>query len=199
MFRRRKPRSYPQMAQDMVYPRGGWGRAGRYLLHRLRRLPDAPHRIGRGLAAGVFVSFSPFIGAHVVLAMGVAWAIGGTIFASIIGTLIGNPLTLPFIAVACTGLGRWLLGVEGHVGPQTIIGEITRAAGEVASNVLSMADDGEARWTHLAAVWQGILLPYLVGGLLLGLLAGVVTHYASVPVIRAYQRRKAARPAKRVR
>ena len=41
MFRR-KPRSYSQMASDIVYPRGGWWRAIKYRVHRLRRLPDPP-------------------------------------------------------------------------------------------------------------------------------------------------------------
>jgi hypothetical protein len=30
-----------------------------YVMHRLRRLPDPPHKIARGIAAGVFVSFTP--------------------------------------------------------------------------------------------------------------------------------------------
>lgn len=199
MFKRRKPRSYPQMAQDLVYPRGGWGRAGRYIVHRLRRLPDPPHRVGRGIAAGVFVSFSPLIGAHVGLAVIAAWVVRGNMLAALLGTLIGNPLTLPFVAVACVGLGRAILGEPGHIGPQTIISEIGRAAGEIGNNVLAMASDREAHWEHLRAVWDSILLPYAIGGLVLGLVAALVAHRLTVPLILAYQRRRTERRAERAR
>ena len=48
MFKRRKPRSYSQLATEMIYPRGGWRRASQYVMHRIRRLPDQPQRIARG-------------------------------------------------------------------------------------------------------------------------------------------------------
>lgn len=191
MFKRRNARSYPQIAQEIVYPRGGWRRAGQYMLHRLRRLPDPPHRIGRGVAAGVFASFTPILGGHVAFAMLLSWAIRGNILASLIGTLAGNPLTLPFIAVGSVGLGRAILGEPMQIAPQTIIGELGRAAGEFANNLLAIVTDREAHWSHFSAVWDGILLPYLIGGILLGAAAGIVAHYLTVPLIVAYQRRRA--------
>ena len=119
------------MAAEFVWPRGGWRRAGQYVLHRLRRLPDPPHRIGRGVAAGVFISFTPLFGLHLIGAAALAWLIGGNILAALLATFIGNPVTTPFIAVLSVGLGRWMLGAEGHIGPQVIISEIARATGEV--------------------------------------------------------------------
>lgn len=190
MFKRRNPRSYPQMAQDMVYPRGGWGRAGRYLLHRLRRLPDPPHRIGRGIAVGVFASFTPILGGHVVLAVLLAWLIRGNIVAAFLGTLAGNPLTLPFIAVGSVGLGRWIMGEPAQIAPQAIIAELGRAAGEFGNNVIAIFGEREIHWPHLATVWDSVLLPYLIGGAILGLATAVAAHYLTVPVIVAYQRRR---------
>ena len=35
----------------MIYPRGGFVRATRYVIHRMSRLPDEPHRIARYLEA----------------------------------------------------------------------------------------------------------------------------------------------------
>ena len=73
MFKRRKPLSYAQMWTEMFYPRSGWKRASKYVLHRLRRLPDKPHRVARGWAAGIFVSFTPFFGFHLMGAALIAW------------------------------------------------------------------------------------------------------------------------------
>ena len=73
MFKRRKPRSYSQLATEMIYPRGGWRRASQYVMHRIRRLPDQPQRIARGFAAGIIVSFTPLFGFHFMtfLALGI--------------------------------------------------------------------------------------------------------------------------------
>lgn len=197
VFRRRTPRSYGQMATEFLWPRGGWRRAGQYVLHRLRRLPDPPHRIGRGVAAGIFISFTPLFGVHFLGAMTLAWAIGGNIFAALLATFIGNPLTTPFIAVLSVGLGRWMLGVQGEIGPQAIVSEIARATAEVGHNVLSVVTGDAVDWTHLHAFLDDIFLPYLVGGIIPGLIAGAIGHYLTLPIVRAYQKRRSEKAAAR--
>ncbi|MRX49589.1 DUF2062 domain-containing protein [Paracoccus sp. S-4012] len=199
MFRRRKPKSYQQIAQDFVYPRGGWARAGRYLLHRLRRLPDPPERIGRGVAAGIYASFTPLFGAHFLAAAALGWAVGGNILAALLGTSLGNPLTFPFIAVISVGLGRWLMGVPGEVSPQAVIGEITHATVELWRSFASLVGPGPAEWAGLGEFWGTIFLPYFLGGALIGLPAAAVGYYLTVPVVRAYQRRRLTRAVARAR
>lgn len=196
MFKR-KPRSYSQRASDIVYPRGGWGRALQYSLHRLRRLPDQPHRIGRGVAAGVFISFTPLFGVHLLGAMAIAWAIRGNILASVLGSLVGNPVTIPLIAVVSLGLGRWMLGVDGSLAPAAIFEAFSQATRQLTHNILSVFDDRVAHWDRLAHFWDTIFLPYLVGGLIPGLLAAVAFHYLTVPLVRSYHARRAVRLARR--
>lgn len=198
MFRR-KPRSYAQIAGDMVYPRGGWARAVRYTLHRLRRLPDGPHRIGRGVAAGVFVSFTPLFGLHLFGSMALAWVIGGNVFASVIGSLIGNPLTFPFIAALSLGLGRWLLGIEGHMGPAAILDSFAAAGGELLRNGKALVQGRESQWEQLEQFSREILLPYVVGGLLPGLAAALLFYFITVPLVRAHHAHRIERLARRTR
>lgn len=198
MFKRRNPRSYGQMASDMIYPRGGWRRAGTYVLHRLRRLPDQPHRIGRGVAAGVFVSFLPIFGLHFLSAAACAWLVGGNILAALLATFVGNPVTFPFIAVAAVSLGRRILGVTGDLSPQHIFGEFARASGELWHNINSIFGPTRAHWGHLAEFFQQVYLPYLVGGIIIGLMLSIATHYMTVPVIRAYHRRREKKMAARI-
>ncbi|MDO5705028.1 MAG: DUF2062 domain-containing protein [Paracoccus sp. (in: a-proteobacteria)] len=190
MFKRRKPRSYSQIASDIVYPRGGWWRAGTYVMHRMRRLPDQPHRIGRGFACGVYVSFTPLFGLHFLLGALMAWVLRGNIIASALGTFLGNPLTFPFIAVASISLGRYLLGVPGDLSPQLIFIEFSRATAQLWDNMMSLFGPGVAQWDQLSVFFDNLFLPYLVGGLIVGAPISIALHYLTVPVFRAYQRRR---------
>ncbi len=198
MFKRRKPRSYSQIATEMVYPRGGWLRASQYVLHRVRRLPDQPHRIGRGVAAGTFISFTPLHGFHFLAAAGIAWVMGGNILAALLATFVGNPVTFPFIAYAATWLGRTILGTHGKLSPKMIFNEFADATAQLWHNLGAAFGPDEARWDRLGSFFQDIFLPYLVGGVILGTVAGVIAHYMTVPVIRAYHRRRARKLAERI-
>lgn len=190
MFKRRKPRSYGQIATDFIYPRGGWRRAGTYVVHRLQRLPDQPNRIGRGVAAGVFVSFTPLFGLHFLSGAAVAWLLRGNILASLLATFVGNPITFPFIAVLSVSLGREILGVGGQMGPQMIFAEFTLASGELWHNLQSIFGPETAHWGHLAEFFHQIYLPYVVGGAIPGVVVATLSHYLTVPVIRAYHKRR---------
>lgn len=182
----------------MIYPRGGWRRAGTYVLHRLRRLPDRPHRIGRGVAAGVFVSFTPLFGFHFLSGAAVAWIIRGNVLAALLATFVGNPVTLPFIALASVGLGRRILGLPGELSTHLIFREFTRATGEIWHNIRSIFGPETAHWDRLWDFHQQIFLPYWVGGVILGLIVSVGTHYLTVPVFKAYQRRREKKMADRI-
>lgn len=195
MFKR-KPRGYLEAATRTVYPKGGWGRAFRYMGYRIRRLPDQPHRIGRGIAAGVFASFTPFFGLHFILAAFYGWLIGGNVLAALLATAFGNPLTFPFIAMVSVTFGRWLLGIPGTLSPAGIMAEIGSATVQVWRNVLSIFNDDVAQWDRLGSFWSEIFWPYTIGGIVPGLIAAVICHYLSVPIIRAYtagRRRKILR------
>lgn len=198
MFKRRKPRSYSQLATQMIYPPGGWRRASQYVMHRIRRLPDRPQRIARGFAAGIIVSFTPLFGFHFIASVLVALLIRGNIVAALLGTFVGNPLTFPFIALLSVSLGRWMLGVEGKLQPHRIFEEFTHASGEVWNNLLTLFTDRVAHWQNLEYFWDNYFLPYFVGGFIPGLLASIVGYYLTLPLIRAYHKHRARKMAERI-
>lgn len=113
MFRRRKNRSLLTKIREFVWPSIGWRRAATYFAHRVRRLPGTPESIAAGLACGVAISFTPFIGFHFLLAALLSWIIGGNLLASAIGTAAGNPWTFPFIWAWIYTAGHWILGTGG--------------------------------------------------------------------------------------
>ncbi|MFC3628488.1 DUF2062 domain-containing protein [Paracoccus angustae] len=198
MFKRSKPRTYGQMITELVYPRGGIRRGTTYLWHRLRRLPDQPHRIARGIAAGVFLSFSPLHGFHFIVAALLCLAIRGNVLAAFVGTFAGNPLTTPFIALGAVGLGRTLLGLPGDMSPQRIFREFAHATSETWHNIMSAIGPGPTSWSGLSEFWHEIFLPYAVGGAVLGGVAAALSYYLTIPLVRRYHRRKSQAMAKRI-
>ena len=112
VFRRRDRRSVLRATSDFLYPRGGWTRAALYVKHRVRRLPDTPERIARGIGAGVFTTFTPFYGMHFVVAAIVAKLCRGNILAALMGTFFGNPLTYVPIGLISLKMGHFILGTN---------------------------------------------------------------------------------------
>ncbi|MAM61895.1 DUF2062 domain-containing protein [Maritimibacter sp. UBA3975] len=197
MFKR-KPRSYLRTVLEFFYPRGGWYRATRYVIYRLRRLPDPAHRISRGIAAGVLVSFTPLFGLHFLTAAFLAWVVRGNLLAAVLATFVGNPITFPFIAGMSMRLGNRILGNPvGDMRLPQVVDAFANASGEIWHNVLSAFTWRTAHWDGLGLFFDRVFLPYLVGGLLPGLGAAFIAYGLSRPVITAYQKRRVKQLRKR--
>lgn len=194
VFKRRNPRSYLQMLAEAFWPRGGWTRAFHYVKHRIRRLPDDPHRIARGVGAGVFVSFTPLFGLHFISAVITAKTVRGNILAALLGTFFGNPVTFPIIAFTSMKFGHLILGTSFDESQHaTLFGKFVGAGEDLKHNFLAVFTDATTQWGNLYNFWNEIFLPYLVGGLLPGIVAGVVSYYLSAPLIAAYQKHRRKR------
>lgn len=162
-------------------------------MHRLRRLPDTPHRICLGIACGAFVSFLPIFGLHFLAAALLAWLLRANVLASLLGTFWGNPFTFPFMAVAAMELGNWLLGNPGSMGFSEVMGAIGRATSELTHNFFAMFTEANAHWGRLQVFWWRVFLPYTLGGVILGIPGGIAVYYIHLPMVRVYQRRRLAR------
>lgn len=193
IFKRRSPRSYPQVLADFLYPRGGWSRAAQYVLYRLRRLPDPAYKISRGIAAGVFVSFTPFFGLHFLISAGLAWALRGNVVAALLATFFGNPFTFPIIATLSVDLGYLFLGRGDPIGLPRVWLSFSQASGEIWANLKAVFTGQQAHWGELAGFFSEIFLPYLVGGLGPGLIAAGAAYALSQPLISAYQKARIKR------
>lgn len=173
-----------------LYPQGGWGRAFSYVKHRVRRLPDTPEKIGRGIWAGVFTTFTPFYGMHFVVAAIIAKVMRGNFLAALMATFFGNPLTYVPIAAVSLKTGHWLLGSKPHGTPVSLGEKFADAGADLWHNVLAIFTPATMDWHGLSIFYFDIFYPYMIGGLLPGVITATIAYYLSVPVLQAYQKRR---------
>jgi len=151
MFRRRQAQSMLSRVRNILWPERGFRRVFSYLVQRVARMPGSPLSISIGIACGVAVSFTPFIGFHLLLGAFLAYLLRGNLLASVIGSVIGNPWTFPLIYTAAFKIGSWALGKLGSA---------------PASTDISIADI----IAHPAEL-LAFFLPLTVGGLIMGTIA----------------------------
>lgn len=164
MFKRRSRPSFLHRIRGFVWPHIGWRRATLYLYHRLMRLPGSDYSIAAGFACGSAISFTPFIGFHFILSGLLAWVIGGNVVAALIGTVVGNPWTFPFIWMAVYNLGCLILGWE---------------ATEILSHGLTL--------TYILRHPLMVLLPMTVGSIPAGAVAWLVSFWLVRYIVRDYK------------
>jgi uncharacterized protein len=194
VFKRRDKKPFWRSVADMFYPRTGWRRAINYIGHRVKRLPDTPHRISLGFACGVFVCFTPLFTLHFALAAALAALFRGNILASLIGTFVGNPITFPAIAAISYKLGLVILGYSSAEGAVAQLRHAFRAAYYTLwTNFKSLFGYESVPWDGFAEFFKMVFLPYLVGGIIPGLVAAVFFYYLVRPMVAAYQSRRKGR------
>ena len=191
VFRRRDRRPPLRAVAEFLWPRGGWGRAFLYVKHRVRRLPDNPERIARGIWAGLFTTFTPFYGVHFFVAALIARVMNGNLLAALSATFFGNPLTYVPIGVISLQTGHWLLGSQPVAEVDATLTDKFLAAGwDLWYNVYAYATGTPTDWTGLVIFYDEVFYPYMIGGLLPGVIVATVGYILSVPVIRTYQLRR---------
>ncbi|MFK7944115.1 MAG: DUF2062 domain-containing protein [Paracoccaceae bacterium] len=191
IFKRRNPASFKNRLREFFSPRQGFWRGWDYIGKRIRRLPDSPHRIALGFACGAFASFSPFFGFHFFVAAGFAWLVRGNILSSLFGTIVGNPLTFPFISGISLWLGRWILGRDGgSSGAEQVLEAAWGAMVSAWSAVTSWFGYGPSMLDGFLNFLDEVFLPYLIGGMLPGLVSAVISYIVLGPIVAAYQERR---------
>jgi len=198
VFKRRERRPILRKVQDAVYPRRGWRRAFEYIGHRIKRLPDTPHKIALGFAVGVFVSFSPLFGMHFLVAAVIAMAVRGNVLASLMGTFFGNPITFPFIATISYRTGQLFLDASATDGSfYGIKTAIVDGFVGTWQSVLSIVGLSEPAWGQVEHFFGAVFLPYLIGGLIPGLICGLACYLLARPLVAAYQKTRRNRMEKK--
>ncbi len=157
-------------------------RPPRYLVMRVLRLRASPHAVAMGVAAGIFVSWTPFIGVHFIMAFVLSYLFSGNMVAAALGcAAFGNPLTYPFIWGTTWEIGHLLLSrkdtLQGHS--------------------LDLAQlFHELRFTEL---WRPVLEPMLIGSIPPALVTSVILYFATFYTVKGFQGRRRAHLLERAR
>ena len=183
MFQRREQLSLLSKAGQIFWPRMGWRRTLSYFWHRLQRIPGTPSSIAAGFACGAAISMTPFYGTHIVTAGLLAWAIRGNIFAAVLGAQLANPWTAPPLWFGAYYMGAWMAGLDLADHPPNFIA-MFKGLTESTLNL-----DGAMFRNR---VWP-IFWPMVVGSIPMGIVAGVVSYFALLPVLKTVQERRLAR------
>lgn len=135
-----------------------------WLARRLRLLlqvEGSPTRVSSAFAIGVFLAFFPLLGTHTWLALGIAVAFRLNKVAVLTGAWLNNPWTIAPIYTAGTLVGCALLGVS----PSGL-------------GALDWSLGWRAFYESLVAQFRPMLLPFVVGNLVAGAVAALVTFVA---------------------
>ncbi|HEY6065986.1 MAG TPA: DUF2062 domain-containing protein [Thermoanaerobaculia bacterium] len=163
-----------------------FSRRGKVLLLDLLGREEPPERVAAALALGIGVGFSPFMGVHFLIAIGLAFLLRLNRIDALLGTLAGNPWTLPPVYAAGYALGRRILNYDRRRVPDLPWDRLLHRD-------FWHAFSGEALRPRL--------LSFVVGTATIGLLIGAGAYLVVRTLLRLYHRRhpKVAQRAARLR
>ena len=137
-----------------------------YYKLKLARLPASPHAVASGFACGSMVSFTPLLGLHFILAIVFAYLIRGNIVAALLGTIVGNPVTFPFIWGLIYKVGAFVISTK------------------------HLEFNNEINFNMIITQTYEIFLPMLLGGAILAIPVWLITYILTHSFISSYKKSK---------
>jgi uncharacterized protein len=132
-------------------------------MEALLHIHDTPRRTAAAFALGVFFGFSPFLGLHTVLALGVAFVFNLNRVAVLAGVYSNLPWIIAAWYALTTAAGAWLLGTRLPAG-----------FGDRVAQLFSLSLLHVDFWRQMAHEMRPLFWPYFVGSLIgATLLSGV--------------------------
>lgn len=163
----------------------------------MARLPDTPHGIAAGVAAGAAMSFTPFLGLHIILGSLIAFIIRGNYIGVIIGTFVGNPWTFPFIFALNYEIGAYILGTKVPEDlsqlPVVILEVISDFFYQIWGYVMGVASDGGSHIQNAdiySKSYETLLMPLLVGSVPTTLICWPIVYFSLKSFLERYHRRR---------
>ena len=164
-----------------------FSRTKKYISLSIKRIKASPQALSLGLATGVAISFTPFIGLHALLAMFISWVIGGSMAAALIGTLFGNPWTFPFIWYLTYEIGQVInygfFSYNEEFTFQSIKKEISTVLG-ILKNIIIFANmvEIEKSFEELK------LIPFMiVGSIPFVIITWILSYFSFLNVFKSYR------------
>ena len=140
----------------------------RQIIIRFKELNGDPHYVALGMAIGVFISVTPTIPFHTVIALFLAFIVRGSKAAAAIGVWFSNPLTIPLFYKGSYDLGMSVLGNSAPFSTKY-------------ESILELLKLG-----------ANVTIAMVTGGIILGILPGIAAYFITRKIfIRLRLRKKA--------
>ena len=151
----------------------------RFFIYRVLHVDDTPHRIALGLAAGIFITWTPTIGFQMVLTVLLATLLQGNKFVGVPFVWISNPLTAVPLSYFNFVVGTWILP-----------GTYSRS--EFFSSLRGAVQFSGSWLDKVVAWWKAtadFLWPLWTGSILVGLVLAVITYVVTRRAVVTYRKR----------
>jgi len=148
--------------------RGEWLRKHnlREFIERAKTLQGDPHYIAMGMAAGVFVSLTPTVPFHTVIAIFLAFILRGSKPAAAVGVWFCNPITIPLFYLGSYKTGMFILGKSIPF------------------------DQKYESITELMKLGMDVTIAMVIGGVILGILPGIAAYFITRKIFKHIRLRK---------
>ena len=166
-----------------------FSRTKKYISLSIKRIKDTPQALSLGLATGIAISFTPFIGLHALLAIFISWVIGGSMAAALIGTLFGNPWTFPFIWYFTFEIGQFInygfLSYKEEFSFKVIKKEVSTLLA-IVKNIIIFANIFELEEN----VAKLKLIPFMVvGSIPLVFISWIFSYFSFLIIFKSYKKK----------
>lgn len=156
----------------LIYRKVKW-----FLVHNLLHADDPPEKLARGVAIGVFITFTPTIGVQMALVVFFAWLLRANKLVGLPLVWISNPVTFipiffPSYVIGAMVLGEPLVSLEWWK---------------------NLREPPEGAWAMFMFYWdnlKSIAVPLWVGCVMVGGVLGLLSYYVTFHAIRAYRLRR---------
>lgn len=124
-----------------------------HFITRFKQLNGDPHYVALGMAIGVFISVTPTIPFHTVIALAMAFILRGSKAAAAIGVWFSNPITIPLFYKGSYDVGVSILGNSAPFSTEY----------ESILELLKLGAD--------------VTIAMITGGIILGILPGIAAYF----------------------
>ncbi len=132
-----------------------------------------PKDIALAVAIGVFIAFFPILGTHTVLAFALAWLFRVSPAVTLGATFVNNPWTIVPLYLGSLYCGAFITNAN--------ISGVSDELGAYMHN---------PRWDIFVKLAKSIGVPFVVGCLVLGVVAATIAYFATKKSVIAYRGRK---------
>jgi uncharacterized protein (DUF2062 family) len=168
----------------------------RYFEYKVLHIDDKPHKIALGLAIGIFVGFSPLVGLHIFLALGLSLLLRANKFAAFASIWISNVFTFFIIYYPEYLLGRFIMSifVPGRtLTSRQVLGSLHNllSPGHILEGLYS-----SEYWKQFWLLSKRIGPELWIGSLIMGSVFAVASYLICIKIIKSH---RAKNPHRRYR